>query len=275
MTEHQCQCGKPAPTTTICAECTTRLRRDLRSLYTRDHGTSYADDLDLALSRQVRFADRADGSRSTSTPVVFNERASDVGLHLQAILTGWTRVLAEDGNDWPTHTLQAMAEWLHTHVHHLARHEAAGDAYDELTTAVAQVRSAIDRPPELVYAGPCLVVYDQGECRADVYARPGRPYAVCQRCGASHDVAERREQLAEAMEEEQVTASRAVIYLRMLGFTVTASAIRGYAHYDGKRPEHERRLQAVGHSVRGAVYRLGDILDIVSSRGRVKQEVAS
>lgn len=287
MTEHLCSCGQPAPTSTLCKKCTRKLRSDLRALYEPRYGTSLAEDLDITLARQARFDDRADGSRSTTTPLVFNDQASEAGRRLRDVLTRWTRAILDRTpppaplpgpvcrdcrhvsctlirHVWwmqpPADTIAAMARWLHDRVDELARHDAGDQAADQIKAAVDRARAVVDMPPERVYAGPCLVVYDSGECRADVYAKPDSKLATCVRCGAHHDVDERRAQLAEAMEEQQVTATRAVLYLRLLGFTVSASAIRGYAH--------RNRLVAADHTVRGAVYRLGDILDILNDPDR-------
>lgn len=287
MTEHTCSCGQPAPDTTLCKRCTRKLRSDLRELWEPRHGSSLAEDLDIALARQARFEDRADGSRSTTTPVVFNQQASDAGRRLRGVLDRWVRAMLEQMPPqplipgpactqckhpscalirylwWlqpPRDTIAAAARWLHDRVDHIARHPAADRAADEIKAAVDRVRAVVDMPPERVYAGPCMVIYDSGECRADVYAKPGSKLATCVRCGASHDVAERQAQLAEAMEETQVTAATATLYLSLLGFTISASAIRGYAH--------RKRLVAADHTVRGAVYRLGDILDILNDPER-------
>lgn len=265
-TAHQCGCGQPAPDATLCRNCTDRLAKDLGDV------PAYAEELEVTLTRQRATALEA-GGPSASTPLPFHPTASEAASQLRAVLTGWTRVLAEHGDDWPTDTLDAISRWLLHRTDWLARHEAGNEAATEIGSAMQAVRRVIDRPADLVYAGQCGAPLDGTQeattataCDADLYAKPGHQTVTCKACGASYGVDDRRGYLLDALEDVLATATEIARGVSRLGQPVAASTIRSY--------RNRGRLETRGVNIRGnPTYRVGDVLDLLAA-AEIRQQAS-
>lgn len=254
-------CTRPSPSSVICSHCTWLLERELGDV------AALSADLDVALSRQVRIGGGSGGRRSSETSLAFGYDPSEAIYVLRTALVGWVRDLVEE--DWPADTLPAMAAWLLTRSPDLASHEAAGEAFDEITSAVTNARRTVDRPVSRVFAGICRVrpLQDGGvvgpPCRGAVYGKPGQEFARCEDCQHPHDVAARQQEMRDELDDRLLTAAE----------IATLGVYLGDA-FDRKRTRNlltkwaERGLLEVRGLTSDGVptYRFGDAMDrLVSS----------
>ena len=133
------------------------------------------------------------------------------------------------------------------------QHEAAGEMVRQVTMAVRQAQRVIDRPAGRVYAGPC-------DCGLDLYARPGQPHVTCRGCGAVHEVASRQEWMRAQLDDHLGNASWCAAIVTALGREVSPSTIRVWA-------SRKRLIERPG-----GLFRVGDVMDRVVERDRVKAE---
>jgi hypothetical protein len=269
---HDCACSRPIhDTATVCPHCGYLLDAALSEVVAY-RGLAY--DLDVALSKQARM-----GSSSTAapapaepqakgagtlrpTPLPYHRGASQAAGELKATLVTWARVIAGDTGALLVDrddTIGGLGRWLRPRVGWLRYHEAGQEAVDGICDAVAAVRRVVDRPAEMLYAGPC-------ECGADLYARLDAEYVIC-RADAHEDgplvvgsVAERRRWLLRSAEDVLATTTEISRALTRYAQPVTPSAIRGYVarkrlFVKGERTENGRAVP---------LYRLGDVLAIVA-----------
>lgn len=270
-------CDRPVADAFVCGACAGQLERDLGDV------PALVEDLDVALSRQAVFGDRA-GGKSAEKPLPIDPRASEVGWVLRNTLSTWIRVLVEEGHaqahssgaetsGWSSGcdglgagsqplTAAFMARWLLGHVEAIRHHQAGGEAADEIRSAIAHVRRVIDRPAQRWYAGAC-------NCGTDLYVRPGATVIACRDCGTEHDVAKRRTELLDALEDRLATTVEISRAVRTIGqIEVTPSAIRGYAF--------RGRLEAKTVDRQGRpLYRMGDVLDLMAGEHARHAEVGA
>ncbi len=155
MTAPVCaNCARPSPDgAPICASCADALRCSLRNIAT------FFADLDTVRARQTRYGSGNAGRRSRETPVFFDPRVRETEWVARNTLTGWVRVIADQHNAiLPHNAVGTECAWLIAHVEWLRHHEAAVEAYDELTDLEAHLRRLVDRPPERIYSGPCTAL---------------------------------------------------------------------------------------------------------------------
>lgn len=157
-----------------------------------------------------------------------------------------------------TATTDAL-RYIAGNVTHLAHHEAAVDAFDELEHICALVDIAIDSRPPQVYAGPCEV------CRRDLYAKEGAAEVECKLCHLTYQMEDRRDYLLNAVGDQLANAATIAGAVTNLGEDVTPEDIRKWAE--------RGRLMAKGKDHRGRpLYRVGDVLELrktMQRRGRV------
>jgi hypothetical protein len=212
----------------------------------------------------------------------WDERASAAVRDLRAVLVSWAMLVVEErGVLAPADRLPVIAGWLLGHVEWLRHHPAGPDASREMGDVVRRLRSAVDAPPALWFAGPCdgngLVSEvgeeasgrDAGGCGRDVYAAPDQTQVACRWCGLTYEVDKRRQWLLDAAEDHLAHAELIGRAAAALGVDVTPSAIRGYAHR-GRIVEH-----ATDRAGR-PLYRIGDVLDVardaLAARERKRSE---
>lgn len=238
----------------------------------------------MALARQAVVAPDGAGVRSASaeTPLPFGWAASEATWLLDSTLTAWARDLTGTGRDpalpgglrtvdpkdpatarGTGGRVTALAGWLAARAGDLGRHTDAADALDHITYAVRTGWAAVDKPPELRFAGPCSAetLDEDGDtiiCDADVYARPGATTVLCRWCDTEHPVDTRRAFLLDAARDQLVTAvdaSRALPDL--LGRPFTASVVRNLAAR-GRLTQHPPH-----HPDGPPLYTVGDIIDVL------------
>jgi hypothetical protein len=210
--------------------------------------------VDVTISRQGATAGSG-GARSAVRPVPFDVRASAALGDLKAILVGWVRVFAEGGTDWPVDSVGACADWLGRRVADLRVHPAAGEIVTEVGTATAACWWAIDRAPELSFAGACV------ECAAPLYVAAGAAVVRCPTagCAASYDLTGRRAFLLDAARDYVLTAAELRRALPAWGAPLNDSTLRSW--------RARGRLRPAGEVAGRAVYRIGDVLDLLIGAG--------
>ncbi|WP_068924996.1 hypothetical protein [Planobispora rosea] len=276
----------------VCAACEARLIRDLAAI------PALAIELDITLTRQARTGsggtgraeagEEVDGRTGLAVrraPLPWIEAAAEARDVLKSALVGWWRELAGEGVgpyceaacehpscEWvhlgrvPDDTLAGIATWLARHVARLLAHPAAEEVVDEITTAVARARHAIDRAADRIYAGPC------DACGLDLYARPDALTVACACIDATgrrrvYDVAARRAWMFDQVIDMIGNASWVASVSTMLGSPVSPSTVRTW----GGRG----RLTVRGYGPPlnpGAdphpLYRVGDVVERVARHAK-------
>jgi len=186
----------------ICGGCVRGLEQDLAEV------TFLFDNLTITLARQDVIG--GDGGRkSAETGLVFKERASEAMEVLSSTLTAAADDLSVHlGMQFPLNP----ARWLLASLDGLAGWDQAGRLVDEIRHAVSNAFKAIDRPPELLFAGPCRT---EG-CGTAMDARPGDVRVCCPECGVEYEVAERRRWMVDAAAVRNVTKTQALSWVRLL-----------------------------------------------------------
>lgn len=229
-----------------------------------------AGQLDITLARLGSKHDGGTGEPNDDpTPAVlrigplgFDAGASEAKWVLKNALVGWVRILVQTHpEDYPADTLADIAVWLLARVERLAMHHDAGSAVDEIRSAVWHGIRLIDRPADLVYAGPC-------PCGTDLYARPEAPQVTCRGCKAEYRVSDRREWMLATIDGTLFHAAAMAHVLTSLGWPCTQGQIRQWAS----------RGRVVAHGVDGQghpVYRVSEVrerLMVVREREQAKRE---
>ena len=122
----------------------------------------------------------------------------------------------------------------------------AGVMHDEITDALASVRRAIDRRPELSYRGQCsaIVRHDDGTsglCDADLYVEGDESYVTCRGCGAQHEVRILVRDALGAVESRLFTIAELERVTRELGEPVPAGTMRSWHSRGQLRPRAWRQ----------------------------------
>lgn len=213
------------------------------------------DQLEITITRQDRLtAGSAPTTGTKERPLPFNEKAAEVRNDLLIILDYWARqVLAFDARitpDGPT-----ACRWMLDYMGRVRTHERAARLHHQVRVGVSSALRAIDRPAERVFAGPCMAVMGDIECREDLYARPGAETVRCRLCRSEHDVAARREWMLGQVRNESADAALMASILNQLGFAIHSSTIRRYAS--------EERLEVVGTDSNSTPkYLIGQVIDV-------------
>ncbi len=171
----------------ICQKCEDKLDRALGDL------GSLLEDLDVTLTRQARKRPAPGNHERDDRPLPYELGASRVAGDLKAVLVGWARLVSEEREIALTCRDESgsIADWLMHHVHFLACHDAAADAYAEIIGAVGQIQRAIDRAPDRKLLGPCGSDIDGVVCDETLWIIDGAQTAHCRTCGTTWDARER------------------------------------------------------------------------------------
>lgn len=222
-----------------------------------------AAQLDITLAKQ---GSHASGGRSASIPLPYDPRATEAAFVLKSALVGWVRILVEAHlEDGPADNLPAIGVWLLARVERLAMHYAAGEAVDEVCSAVRAGIRLVDRPAALWYAGPCSIETSGEGCQADLYARPDAATVKCRACGTTYDVVQRRQWMLDAIDDALFHAAGLAHVLTSLGWACTAERIRQWAS----------RGRVVAHGCDGQgrpVYRVSEVREKLADAKRREEE---
>lgn len=250
-------CDKPAPQSAfVCGSCMGLLEQALAET------DALIDELITTLVRQKASRTDGDAAGSGERPLPFHLKASDVLRDYRGVLGSWTRMLAEERPEWtlPIDDPKAIARWLLRRMPTIAGHEAGGDLVEEVLQRRAAVLWVIDRPAERVYAGPC-------ECGADLYAKPGKPEATCQKCESTYPVEAMQEWMRAQVSEHLVTAREASGLLSRFGYETQQKTIDTW---------HQRKkVTERGHDAKGVrLYLFGDLMRLAAQATRPKGTAA-
>lgn len=246
----------------LCRRCTSWLERDLGDL------EGLATEVETTRLRQSRTGGQAiGGGHSSERPLPFDDRPVLAARALREVCRRWAGFVVEHrGAPWPRDLLGDYGRFLLGQVDWLRHREEAPVAFDELSGAIGRVRGSIDRRAERVYAGPCGAIdyWPDGHpilcsarCDGDVYGRLNAKNATCTKCGATHDVADRREWLLAAVEDQLAHIALLSKALSNLGRPVADPTIRSWVS--------RGRLAAHGEDPQGrALYRVGDVIELLA-----------
>jgi hypothetical protein len=262
-------CGRHYPGhTAICEACAGDLTRSLGNV------PWLAVQLEVTLTRQARMG--AGGKRGSEEPLAYDIRASEAAWVLKNTLVGWVRLL-DDLNPphgpvcdrcghsscayvrlgrSPDDDLASIGRWLLARHDRIAGHAAAAEAVDEITSAVRSAIQVVDRPVELIFAGRC-------RCGTALYARPGATVVQCRDCDAAPVAVERQlERMRDELRDQLAHPAGAAALLARLDIRAPESTIRRWAK--------SGRILAHGADRKGrTLYRIGDILEVITEAGRV------
>lgn len=250
---------------TLCNRCVKKLQTDLASV------SWLLTELETTITRQVRFTRPSETSRSASTPLPWNDRASQMNKTLRTTLWHWVGVVSDyDASDPSAHITDTyeMARWLWRNVNVLRRLDIAGRAHDDLTTTIRRARAVVDRPPDLVTFGVCGNTGPEDRpfeiaCDDYLYGVPHRSTVRCRKCKAEHLVSERREWMLNYVVGMNGTASEVSAYLSMVGIRMTVDVIRGLHRRDRIKPAGYIQSRK-GKEI--AQYRFSDVIEAAKNR---------
>lgn len=247
-----CPCGQPATDGAfLCGSCITSTWNTLANV------PALVAELETTITRQARMAERAGSNADGALP--WNEAASRAHRRLRVTLSTLAEACVGDriGSTEATHREPAparadlgyLASWLMVRVDPLAASPHARALWD-VARVVRSCSRVIDRPPELIYAGPCQA------CGADLYAMPGAALVTCRVCGVPEDVEERRGFLLDRVYDQLATATEVARALTTLDMPITSDRVRQW--------RHRERLVPRGHNRTGhPLYRVGDVVDLL------------
>lgn len=186
----------------VCSGCVRTLKDDLTSAAT------LWDELTITLTRQDVIGGDG-GRRSAETSLAFKANASEAMWVLASTLGSVAGDLADTlGMQFPLNPVR----WLGANVDKLAGTSEAGRLVDEVRSACRLAWATIDRPPELLFAGPCRT---EG-CETTMKAKPGDVHVECPECGVVYEVAERRQWMILAAAGRRVTKTQALSWVSLL-----------------------------------------------------------
>lgn len=250
----------------VCRVCTQHLINQLTTAPT------LVDHLNTTLARQGSTGPRI-GPRTTDIALPFGWHAADALWSLHNTLTAAAHTISRHTPHSPPprrvhdadrdeHTI-AVASWLHQHTHTIRNHPDAARLVDELLDTIRRAHRAIDRRPEMNYAGPC------DRCGEDLLAPPRATHTTCP-CGATYNMTARRAWLLDRARDHNGTATEISQALstwcqqRLPVSTICTWArrgrlvVRGYTNEPRPRP----------------LYRVGDVADLAQQR-RARHAVAA
>ena len=251
-TQRECQvtdCDQPMPTgdnSTACPDCWAETERRIAEM------PSLITELETTLARQT-VSGTANGPRSNERPLPYSIVASDALRALHATIWPWVKEGLEAHPDLYVHNVTTTTQVAHvllTLHGWLVTHPEGFEFVDEVSFVVDHCcRPAIDRAPDKAYAGTC-------ECGEELYVLVGQAGVLCPTCGSLRDVmAWRRAQLEAAADRLLTVAEMTRAIAETGGETVSRDRINGWIR--------RGRLLRTDHDRGVALYRVGDVLDIL------------
>lgn len=225
-------CDRPVTATVLCTDCHATLQRDL------DRLLWLVEQLRNSETRQVRFS-RQHGSRSTESPILWNERASRQLHTIDTIVAVWQPRLADAVGDpvrYPN-TVTALL-WMSTIVRERPPHSwvDSGHFADAMASLCERCLPIINRPPAQQYLGDCA---DARDVKSDLNGPagpdgcPGRvmgigenPTARCDTCGTDYDAEALRLRLLLELDARWCTAAEIARLSTYLGLTMNREQVR-------------------------------------------------
>lgn len=244
-----CRCGRPAHNNaTICEPCATELAQALGDV------PWLTEELDVTITRQ-RAAATDNGPTSVNNGLPWHDKAADTQRHLHTALALWARLCHEEKiphqshlHNLPDDNLPAISRWLMWRIDGLARHPAAWDAHQEITTAIRNCHRLIDRQPDREFVGPC-------ECGHDLYRQPGTPEARCRTCGNTYNGDHMLDWMRGQVADTCVTLNEGIGLLAKFGLETKRRAVETWA-------ERGRLISRGGNDKGTRTYLFGDLIEL-------------
>lgn len=209
------------------------------------------NDLDVTLTKQSQTRSHQASTELDPTPTPFHVGASKVGQDLRATMAAWC-ALVRDGTGHAFTRKPSpvnLAAYLVVHLPWLAHHEAAPDAYNEVTAACQAIEKVIDIDPGTRIVGICGHETEDGPCPQTVWAHLYAATVQCMSCGQLWDVRERR---LESYAHAYTTAATATTITRAFmvdGIAISAHRLAVWAGRGLLTPAAPRRY-VVAHVAR-------------------------
>lgn len=247
-------CGADEPDNALCRRCTARLRSDLADL------PALMQDLDDVLTRQTQTGTGNGKRKSSDRPLIFDQTASITREAVINTISTWVRDLDMGDAVNLGSSFQSWCRWLTERIDRIRFHVAAGEIFDELTYAVADVRRTVDVPSPRIPYGNC------GICNRTVYGSRDATEVTCRYCelaGIASVLPVDRSHVGlwTKAPDQLVTRKDALEALPFYGLEVKPETFRSWVkreqlvrREDPKRPDR-------------TLYRLGDVLDLAKQRG--------
>lgn len=235
---------------------------------------------------------------------------SDAAQAVDNAVSTWCRALADDRPDagQPPADTQRQCAWLERHTTTIATLEWAGECLRDMVVCERKLRRLLDQADTGWYAGKCGAVLEaerihsgqtcgcschQGEpcdlaewcdpsepiipavaCERGIYATPGSSWITCPECGASYNVADRRDVLLREARDE--LAPIRTIAKVLVGLLDSEASEERLAKRLDKWTERGRLSDMGVRVLKGSrrpvrVYRVGDVWDTLV---REQREVA-
>jgi hypothetical protein len=262
-------CANPAGDAYVCMSCTRDLFADLVAVpWLLDH-------LAVTLARLDRIMGSLDHTGvAAAAPLPIRWRAVQAAVTLRHTLAPWARRVAAHRSlvcDLTDDQTAGFARWLATHIVYVRQLADAGELIDEIRYAIDQVRRAIDRPPDLSYAGPCDGCHADLYCEADQYGHPTESVIRCHQCRCTYDIADRRDFLLNEARDYLATATEIAQALPALyGHDLSVNTIRCWIARGQLLPRawlHAGRVHTHRQSDRDRpLCRIGDVIDLARRR---------
>lgn len=253
-------CDKPTHNGFLCTTCITTLENDLKAV------PDLLTDLEVTITRQDKIGDRQEGGRPSERPLPLRLGPMEARRALGDALLRWVCAMFGDRFRDGSRSIIAeplwLAQYLINNLGDIQLSEQAGDLADEIGYRVIGGQRAVDKPLQLVYAGPCD---GPDGCTADLYAHPRRNDVACRSCGLVYEIAPRRRWLLEHAEDQLLTAveiSRALPGL--LQQKLTAAMVRGWAHRGRLTPKPPHPADRA----KNPRYRVGDVMNLINETQR-------
>ena len=268
--QNDCVCGKPTRDNAIlCDDCTEVLDRALGDV------TWVSEELDVTMTRQ-RSAPIETGAPSATHPLPWHDKAAETLRELKNLLVLWVRLCDEEGVgsgpvELPADNLPAISRWLLHRVPGLARHDAAAEALDEITNAVAECERIIFwKRKSRIYLGTCgqRVADEEGvtlmeSCTGEVYAEEDAQIGTCDDCGQGVTVVIRKGELNQAIDDRLCTASELARLAVILGLDAPRDSVRKKIHYWHRHKRIAQRgtitEQQKGEPIEVPTFRYGEV----------------
>jgi hypothetical protein len=247
----------------VCRECERTARSNLYTI------AAFAGWCDSKRARMGSAWSVGGGSRAAEQPVPFDPRVTKVIQPIHNDLTGWARIVWDEApigadEQSPGLDTSSVAKWLVTHCAWMSTTRHADTAFPSFESAKVNLENLFDRPPEKVYLGRCNADTEFGPCPESLYkdVDDASGTIACPRCGRDTDVADRREELGEGVENYLGTARELSRLLRLvLGEQATsAKTLWAYAKH-GLIQSHGVRFEydTLGRRREVPTYRVGDV----------------
>ena len=205
-------------------------------------------------------------------PLPYDPRVSQVADPIRVALHGTVRIILDarssvSVDDLDPESITSSALWIAKHCDWLRRQDVGPEELASFATHKMALEKLFDNPPDRMYVGRCNADIEGTPCRASLYVetdgkgKPNSQKATCPCCRTSHEIDDRREQLADGVADYRATIREisrlcVLIHPGMVSKTLLYEYIRGGLMLpQGTREERD----SVGRMHTASTYRIGDV----------------